>query len=144
MALMSTKPSPTCRLSLLAATLAALIAFAPGKAVRAQQPAPAVKTAPSDSMKIDPSWLQLPSDTDFSKNTQGFKPPSQPEEKFELPGKFQFGKSELQMKTSREDLIPRIGANALDPSVINPARMQDRDDRLMPRYFGFTLSTPTH
>ena len=61
-----------------------------------------------------------------------------------LPDHIDFGTSQLRLDTEHKDPIPRVGIDAVDPAILNPGLAQSQDTKLTPKYFGFTLSTPTH
>jgi hypothetical protein len=118
------------RIGALAAGFFALVA---ASTALAQQGAP---------VPLDPYLLKPPA--------PGFETPVTPEPendkgaKLELPTQFDLGTSQLRFDAKRDDPIPRIGIDAVDPTVLNPGLPQAKDSPLKPNYFGFTLSTPTH
>lgn len=63
-----------------------------------------------------------------------------------IPDTIDLGKSMLRFDASRSAISsgPRVGIEALDPSVLNPGIPVRKDSPLTPSYFGLTLSTPIH
>lgn len=96
---------------------------------------------------LDPNLLKIPhaaSVRDHGKfearNAQTDKPD------LTIPDTIDLGKSMLRFDASRSAINsgPRVGIDALDPSVLNPGIPARKDSPLTPSYFGLTLTTPIH
>jgi hypothetical protein len=116
------------RTSALTATL-----FALGTSLAlAQQSAP---------FSLDPNLL-TPA-PGFEKPTAA-SPQDEKDSKLTLPDHIDLGTSQLRFDTDRNDPIPRVGIDQVDPSLVDPRLPAEKSSPLKPKYFGFTLSTPTH
>ena len=130
--------------SCIAAALLASALVAGGTALAGDAASKPAGAAATPQVTLDPEQLVVPRPSD---DVSKFTPDTPGEDKagLAIPNKIDLGTSQLRFDADRKaiDTGPRVGIDAVDPTVLNPNLPQRKQSPMEP-YVGFTLSKPTN